>query len=688
MAKMRVHELAKELGLSSKEAIEKLATLGVLVKSHSSSIEDADAARLRVLVDGGPAPAETASAAPAEAPAAAEPREEAAAREPAGTAAPAAAPETAEAPAPAALGVVHVPRGVTVEEFAKKVGVGAGEIIKILLSLGEMKTIAQSLSDEAVELLAHEMGREVAIIAPEADEREILEALEVQLEDEGLLVARAPVVTVMGHVDHGKSSILQQFRKKEMLALEAGGITQAIGAYQVHSGDRPVTFIDTPGHEAFTQMRARGAQVTDVAILVVAADGGVQPQTIEALDHARAAEVPVIVAVNKIDKPEADPGRVRQQLAELGLQPEEWGGDTVFVDVSAKTGDNMDQLLEMILLVADLQELRANPAADARGVAIEAHLDKGRGPVATLIVQRGTLRVGAPVVCGSAWARVRAMLDENGHQVAEAIPSQPVQVTGWSKVPSAGDEFRAVKDDRGAKHLAQEREAKIRHAEFVAAGRRLSLEDLLAKTRAGELPELKLILKADTQGSLEAAAESVEKMDQSQVRTTILRKGVGAITENDVTLAAASGAIVVGFNVRPDASARQLADREGVDVRPYEVIYQLLEDVLQASRGLLAPVEEEVVLGTAEVRATFRTPRGVVAGCYVTEGQIVRGARARLLRDGAVAYTGPIGSLRRFKDDVREVASGFECGIGIEGYNDIKEGDVIEVFEVREVART
>lgn len=670
MSKLRVHELARELGLSSKTIIEKLSVLGVSVRSHASAL-DADAvAKLRRLLDGPRNPGR------------ADPSGESASQEAAEQAAQPAPPEPKADP-------IHVPRGVTVEGFASKVGRPPAEIIKLLLSMGELKTITQSLSDEAVELLAGELGKAVEIVSPEVEElEEAASSVAGESQEEELLEPRAPVVTVMGHVDHGKSSILQQFRKKEMLSLEAGGITQAIGAYQVHSDGRIVTFIDTPGHEAFTQMRARGAQVTDLAILVVAADDGVQPQTIEALDHAQAAEVPVIVAVNKIDKPEADPTRVRQQMADLGLTPEEWGGDTIFVDISAKNNTNLDSLLEMIHLVSDLQELKANPRTPARGVAIEAHLDRGRGPVATLIVQRGMLRVGDPVVCGSAWCKVRAMLDENTHQLSQAGPSQPVQVIGWSRVPAAGDEFRVVRDDREAKRIAQEREARVRQAEFVAAGKPMTLEDLLAKTRAGALPELKLIVKADAQGSVEALVDSLEKMDQSKVRMTILRRGAGAISENDVTLALASGAIVVGFNVRPDAGARQLSEKEGVDVRTYQVIYHLLNDIQQATKGLLAPVQEEVILGAAEVRALFRTPRGVVAGCYVTEGRIVRNARARVVRDGAIAYTGQIASLRRFKDDVREVLAGFECGVGIGDFNDIKEGDVIEVFEVREIAGT
>jgi translation initiation factor IF-2 len=699
MAKMRVHQIAKELGLASKDAVDMLTKLGVDVRNHASTIEDADAAKLRGLVRNGSA----TSATPAPAPRAAAPRAPAAAPPTRGplpqpVAAPAPAPAAAPVPAAApaapaapAASEIMIPRGASVTDFAGKIGKSPTDVIKMLMRLGEMKTITQSLSDDEIEVLANEFDVPVRIVSVADDvsvapEEEAPSASE-EAED-AALETRPPVVTVMGHVDHGKSSILQQFRKKEMLSLEAGGITQAIGAYQVHGKDGlATTFIDTPGHEAFTQMRARGAQVTDVAILVVAADDGVQPQTVEALDHAKAAHVPVLVAVNKIDRPEADPTRVRQQLSELGLTPDEWGGDTVFVDVSAKAGTNLDVLLDMVHLVAEMQNLKANPNVPARGHAIEAHLDRGRGPVATLIVQKGTLKPGQAVVCGSAWARVRTMLDENGHSVPKAGPAQPVQVSGWSRLPQAGDEFFVVKDEREAKRISQEREARQRAADFVAGAKPATLEDLLFKTRTGDVPELRLILKADTQGSLEALTESLTKMHRANLRLNILRRGVGAIGESDVTLAQASDAIVVGFGVRPDAGARQLAEREGVDVRTYQVIYQLLDDISQALRGLLAPEEREFVLGSAQVRATFRIPRAVVAGCYVTDGKVVRGARARLLRDGTVVFTGRIDTLKRFKDDVREVAAGFECGMTLEGFNDIKEGDVIEAFEVRELPR-
>jgi translation initiation factor IF-2 len=546
-------------------------------------------------------------------------------------------------------------------------------------------TITQSLSDEAIQLLAGEYGRELEIVAPEEE----VEEEEDEDVDPSRLRPRPPVVTVMGHVDHGKTLLLDAIRKTDVISGEAGGITQHIGAYQVHQDAQMITFIDTPGHEAFTAMRARGAQVTDIAVLVVAADDGVMPQTIEALDHARAAGVPIVVAVNKVDKPEADPTRVRTQLAEAGIQPSEWGGDHEFVDVSAKTGQNLDKLLETILVVAELQELKADPEGRPRGVTIEAHLDKGRGPVATVLVHKGTFHVGDAVVCGSAHGRIRAMFDENGLPVDEAPPAKPVQILGWTKVPEAGDEVRWAEDEKEARRLAQEREARQRAAELVAAQPATSLADLLVAAREGEISELNMVLKADTQGSLEALNEALEKLATDEVRIRILRKGVGAVAESDVVLAQASQAVVVGFNVRPDAKAREVAEREGVDVRLYRVIYQAVDDLKKALSGLLAPAEEEVELGRAEVRAIFQVPRlGRVAGCYVTGGTVQRGNRARLVRDGTVVYEGRIASLRRFKDDVREVQEGFECGIGLENFQDVKEGDIIEVFEIREVARS
>jgi translation initiation factor IF-2 len=729
MANPRVHEVAKELGLTSKEVLAHLEKIGEAVKSHASTVTEDVAARLRSELGGngakapaaaakaGPAPAKAAPAkgpatAAKAAPAKAAPKPTTAAKAPAPApvakptpspeptpVAPAAAVEPVpdpvaapttepdavpEAPAPIS---VRVHRGITVKDFADKIDRSPAEVVKTLIGLGEMVTVTQSMSDDAVSLVGEELGVTVEIVDPEQQEAD--EALLAEAEeDEGSLVARPPVVTVMGHVDHGKTAILDAIRRTDVAGGEAGGITQHIGAYQVHHDDREVTFIDTPGHEAFTAMRARGAQTTDVVVLVVAADDGVMPQTVEAIDHAKAAKVPIVVAVNKVDKPEADPTRVRQQLSDHGLMPEEWGGDTVFVDVSAKQRTNLDSLIEMILLASDVQlDLKANPDALARGVVIEAHLDKGRGPVATVLVKRGTLYQGDPIVAGAAWGRVRAMLNERGEQVEAAKPGQPVQVLGWQSVPEAGDDFHVEEDEREARSIAEERGHHRREAEIVAA-RGVSLQSLLSATREGEIPELALVLKADVQGSLEALDDQLTRMDQSLVTVNVVRKGVGGITENDVTLAQASNAIVIGFSVVPNAQARVLAEEAGVDIRSYRVIYQAVEDIQSAAKGLLGPEIREVPLGQAEVRATFRVPKlGVVAGCMVQDGVIRRNAKARLVRDGTVIYETTIESLRRFKDDQREVAAGFECGIGLAGFQDIKEGDLIQAFEEREVAR-
>ncbi|HEV2756697.1 MAG TPA: translation initiation factor IF-2 [Actinomycetota bacterium] len=705
MAKPRVHEVAKELGLSSKEVLAHLESIGQPAKSHSSSIEEDVAARVRADLGNGAAPAAEAPAAPAKAPAA-KPSQPAAApapAEPAPVEAPppvAAEPEPAPEPVAAAApepepepegaAAIRVHRGITVKDFAEALDRSPAEIVKVLLGMGEMVTVTQSMSDEAVLLVADELGATVTVIDPEMEEAEADQADAGDDDEDAEMIVRPPVVTVMGHVDHGKTAILDAIRKTDVAGGEAGGITQHIGAYRVHYDGREVTFIDTPGHEAFTAMRARGAQVTDIAVLVVAADDGVMPQTVEAIDHAKAAKVPIVVAVNKIDKPEADPMRVRTQLSDHGLQPEEWGGDTVFVDVSAKQRTNLEGLIEMILLTADVQlegHLKANPTTHARGVVIEAHLDKGRGPLATVLVKKGTLYQGDAIIAGASWGRVRAMLDERGNNVEEATPGQPVQVLGWQSVPEAGDEFRSLDDEREARSIAGEREQHRRAAELVSA-RGTSLQSLLAATREGETPELNLLLKADAQGSVEALDDQLGKLDQSVVKVNVLRKGVGGITENDITLAQASNAIVIGFNVVPNVQARTLAEEGSVDVRTYRVIYQIVQDVENAARGLLGPEEREVPLGQAEVRATFRVPRlGVVAGCMVLEGVIRRNASARLVRDGTVVYETTIGSLRRFKDDQREVAAGFECGIGLEGFQDVKEGDIIQAFEVQEVAR-
>jgi translation initiation factor IF-2 len=696
---LRIHELAKELGVPSKDVLESLQAMGYEGRTASSTVPEEAVPRIRAArgkVKPGSKPrTATAEQLPTRRPVKAKEQvppesgdgEVAAAKTAVALEAPPEAPAPAEEVAAPAAAPVRVSRGATAQDLAEKLDSSAAEIVKVLFSAGEMVSATQSLSDEAIELVATELGRPVEVVRPE---EELKEEEEEEAVDESRLVPRPPVVTVMGHVDHGKTLLLDAIRKTDVVAEEFGGITQHIGAYQVHHDGREVTFIDTPGHEAFTAMRARGAQVTDIVVLVVAADDGVMPQTIEALNHARAAKVPILVAVNKIDKPEADPQRVRQQLTDQGIVPAEWGGEVEFVDVSAKTRENLDRLLETVLLVADILELKADPQAAARGIALEAHLDPGRGPVATVLVLRGTLRVGDAVVCGAAYAKVRAMFDEWGQPLSEAPPAKPAQVLGWKPhVPQAGDEVRVVADEREARHIAQEREARVRAADLAASRPAASLADLLVQARRGELASLNLIVKADVQGSLEAILDALDKLPQDEVRIDVIHKGVGGITENDIALAAASGAVVVGFNVRPDVGARELAETEGVDVRLYRVIYQALDDIRQALSGLLAPEEQETELGRAEVRALFRVPKlGVVAGCMVTHGTITRGALARLVRDGVIIYTGRVGSLRRFKDDVREVAEGFECGIGLENYQDIHEGDVIEAYEVREVART
>jgi translation initiation factor IF-2 len=704
---MRVHELAKELGVTSKDLLAALDAMGFEGRTASSSVPDEAVPRLRA--SGGKAVPGAKPKAAREEPVAkarakprakaepelepkAEPKPEPAAARPDGAATstvavppvgatPPGKPAPTAAPAKPTLPSLKVVRGSSAQDLAEKVGRTPADIVKILLSLGEMVTATQSLSDEAITLVATELGYEAEVVGFEEEFEE-----EEQV-DESRLRPRPPVVTVMGHVDHGKTLLLDAIRKTDVVSQEFGGITQHIGAYQVHVNGREITFIDTPGHEAFTAMRARGAQVTDIAVLVVAADDGVKPQTVEALDHARAAGVPIIVAVNKVDKPEADPQRVRQQMVELGVVPAEWGGTVEFVDVSAKARTNLDGLLETIVLVADLEELNADPEGRARGAVIDAKLDKGRGAVASVLVQRGSLDVGDALVAGSAWAKVRAMLDENGRPVKQAGPSKPVQILGWSAVPNAGDDFREVEDEREARHLAQEREAKFRAAELVTS-RPPTLQELMAQARQAEVPDLNLVVKADVQGSLGAVMDAFLKLPQEEVRVNIIHGAAGAITESDIALAVASDAIVVGFNVRPDANARELADREGVDVRLYRVIYEAIDDIRSALSGMLKPEEREIELGRAEVRALFRVPRvGVVAGSYVLSGNITRNSRARVVRDGVVVYEGRIGSLRRFKDDVREVAEGFECGISIENFQDVHEGDFIEAFEVREVAR-
>jgi translation initiation factor IF-2 len=581
--------------------------------------------------------------------------------------------------------VVKITSGATVKDVAEYLGVAVPEIIKKLMTLGEMATLTQTLSDDAIQVLADEFDKKVEIVSVAEEDGAEPEIAD----DEADLVERPPVVTIMGHVDHGKTSLLDAIRETEVAEGEAGGITQHIGAYQVHQDGKTITFLDTPGHQAFTAMRARGAQVTDIAVIVVAADDGVKPQTQEAIDHAKAAEVPMLVAVNKVDKEGADPTRVRTEMTQHGLQPVEWGGETEFVDVSAKTKTGLDDLLETINVMAEVEELKANPDAEASGVVIESKLDPGRGPVVTVLVQRGTLTVGDALVSGATWGKVRALHDHTGARVKQAVPGQPVEVLGFDTVPDAGEPFRVVENDRTARQQAGERATRLKTEALARrSGRKHSLEDVFRRAREEDLAELNLVLKADVAGSAEALEDEIAKLPQDEIKVNVLHNAVGGINESDVMLAAASDAIIIGFNVRPVGDARQVAEREGIEIRTYSVIYKALDELRAAMQGLLAPEEVEETVGEIEVRQTFRASRiGVIAGSYVREGRVTRGARVRLVRDGTVVHDGRIGSLRRFNDDVREVAQGFECGVVLEGYQDVKEGDVMEVYETRSVAR-
>jgi len=558
-----------------------------------------------------------------------------------------------------------------------------------------MVTATQSLTDDMIELFAAEVGAQVRLVDPGEEKEAELHARYFEDEsddDESLQRSRPPIVTVMGHVDHGKTLLLDRIRETNVVAGEAGGITQHIGAYQVEKEGRTITFIDTPGHEAFTAMRARGAEVTDIAVLVVAADDGVMPQTVEALNHAKAADVPIVVAINKVDRENADPNRVRQQLSELGLVPEEWGGDTIMVEMSALQNLGVDDLLEQLILVADVEELTANPEGRARGSVLEANLDIGRGPVATVLVEAGTLRVGDHLVAGAAWGRVRALIDDLGDNIKEAAPSMPVQVLGLSDVPRAGDEFRVTSDLSTARTIGETREQRYRTQGYnptPSATPGAKLEDIFEQIQRGEAAVLNLIVKADVQGSLEALTESLRKLEREDVKLSFVHRAVGGISQYDVDLAAASNATIIGFNVRPDRKVRELAEAADVEIRTYEIIYKVIEEIQAAMLGMLAPEFEEVVTGDAEVREIFRVPRiGAIAGCYVTNGVITRGSKVRFLREGTIIWRGAINSLRRFKDDVREVQAGFECGIGLSDFQDLHSGDVIETFEEREIPRT
>jgi translation initiation factor IF-2 len=720
----RVYEIARELNLESKEVIGRLNDAGVQVKSHSSSVDEPDYERVfGAAANGDVAPnwrtvaqeeevqeareeAEhaghnaTIAAAPSEEPAS-EPKQDrplkkrrrvvidASARNrgartsvPAPHREPERESSETEAKSPDS-DAVQVEPGATVKDLGEAIGVPPTQIIKILMGLGEMKTLTQTLSTEEIELISEELGIEVEIGAVED-----LAPAEMAPDDAPEeLVEKPPVVTVMGHVDHGKTSLLDRIRQANVQSGEAGGITQHIGAYQVAVGDggKRISFIDTPGHEAFTEMRARGAKVTDIVVLVVAADDGIMPQTLEAIEHARAAGVPLVVAVNKIDVPNANQDRVFGELSERGLVPEVYGGDTITVPVSAKTGEGIDELLENILVVAELEDLKANPKAPASGYVIEGERDPGRGPVATLLLSRGTLNKGDAVLAGTAYGRVRAMLDYTGKRVKDAGPGTPVEILGLSGVPEAGTRFEVLDHERLARDRAQQAEAASRRQELAQGGTRRTLEELLGE---GGTQDLNLVVKADVAGSVEALKEALAKLSTEEVRVNIVRSGVGALTDSDVMLASASDGILLGFNVRPTNPAKQVAEREGVEIRTYDVIYKALEDIEAAMRGMLAPDIQERETGTAEVRQTFRVPNaGVVAGCMVTSGEIFRNNRVRVVREGSIVYEGSIASLKRFRDDARSVREGFECGVGVENFNDLKEGDVLEFFETIEVTR-
>ncbi|HEX6585719.1 MAG TPA: translation initiation factor IF-2 [Solirubrobacterales bacterium] len=747
MAKKRVHEIAKAQGMTSKDLLAALKAAGVEAKAAQSSVEESDAlAALKGSGDGsGGGAATKTKAAPAQKSA---PKAETAPQKaPQGDGAPQAAPEKAadgaskptgakagpkrrrrvvidsqasrrdhiaktqppprpprrrggrrrrplleepsdkELKQPEEQPAIKVNSGATVREVAESLGLSAAEVIKALMKEGEMATLTQTLTDESVASIAKEFDRKIEIVTAAEEE---VESPVVAEDDEKDLVERPPVVTVMGHVDHGKTSLLDAIRQTQVAAGEAGGITQHIGAYQVQHDGKTLTFLDTPGHEAFTAMRARGAKVTDVAVIVVAADDGVMPQTVEAIDHARAAGVPILVAVNKIDKEGADPNRVRTELAQHELNPEDWGGDTVYADVSAKTKDGLDNLLEMILLVTDLEELGANPNASASGTVVESRLDPGRGPVTGVLVQRGTLRVGDAVVAGPVWGKVRAMLDDKGERVEDATPGMPVEVLGFDGVCEAGEHVQVVENERKARALAQERETRLKTEQLARRqARKFTLEEVFQRASEGQLKELNIVLKADVSGSLEALEDEIAKVPQEQVAVNIIHAQTGGINESDVMLASASEAVIIGFNVRPLAEARRAADREGIDIRTYTVIYKVTEDLRAAMEGLLEPEEVEEALGQAEVKQTFKASRvGTIAGCLVTDGKVSRTAGVRLVRDGTIVWSGKVGSLRRFKDDVAEVDEGQECGIVLEGFADIKEGDVLEFFETKQIEKT
>lgn len=644
MSKTRVYNLAKELGISSKKLIEKLEELDIQVANHMSSISEEEAELIMELFN-----------------------------------------EMEVEEVDESLEPVEIDGKLTVGNLSNALDKKSSDIIMALMKAGVMANINQELDLETASNIAKEYSKRIVI----KEEEEELDILPEQLEEdkEEDLSLRPPIVTVMGHVDHGKTTLLDSIRSTNVTKSEAGGITQHIGASTIRINDKKIVFLDTPGHEAFTSMRARGAQVTDIAILVVAADDGLMPQTIEAINHAKAAQVPIIVAINKMDKPSANPDKVKQELSEQGLLVEDWGGEIISVPVSALKGENIDTLLEMILLVAEMEELKANPNRKAVGTVVEAELDKGRGPVATVVVQNGTLNVGDPIVVGSSCGKIRAMINDKGKRVKKAGPSSPVEILGLSDVPEGGDQFVVVGSEKIARSISERRKLKIREAQMKAT-QKVSLDILFEQMKQGDLKELNIIIKADVQGSVQAVRQSLEKLSNDEVVIKVIHGGVGAITESDVMLASASNAIIIGFNVRPVSGVKDVAERESVDVRTYTIIYKAIEDIKDAMTGMLDPEFEEVEIGKAQIRATFKVSGvGTIAGCYVTEGKITRNAGARLVRDGIVIHEGKLSSLKRFKDDVKEVASGYECGMGFENYNDLKEGDFIEAYVMEEVKR-
>ncbi len=684
VSKVRVYELAKQLNISSKSLIQQLEDLGVDIKNHMSTLDSEQANLVKDLLkeedkekkeienkdkDKGKEEKTIKDKRPEKIQTKTEEKKDI---------------NKKKVKAKDSFKEILLPSSIRVGELADELESSATDIIKKLMALGQMVTINQTINFDTASLIAEEYG----YIATMEKEKSIEEELIIEEEDRPEdLVKRPPVITVMGHVDHGKTSLLDAIRETKVTEKEAGGITQHIGAYTVQVHGEKITFLDTPGHEAFTAMRLRGASITDIAILVVAADDGVMPQTIEAINHAKAADVPIIIAINKIDKSTATPDRVKQELTEHGLIAEEWGGDTICVPVSALTGDGIDNLLEMILLVSEMQELKANPNKRAKGSIIEAELNKGRGTVATLLVETGTIRVGDSIVAGTAYGKVRAMVDDKGKRVKKAGPSMPVEIIGLSEVPTAGDTLYVLADDKLARTIA-EKNKEAQREQNLTKTHRLSLDDLFTKIQEGEVKEINIIIKADVQGSIEALRQSLEKLSNEEVRVNTIHTGVGAISESDVMLATASNAIIIGFNVRPDNNAQTIAEKEKVDLRLYRVIYNAIEDMEDAMKGMLDPEYKEVVVGKAEIRQTFKVPNiGTIGGSYVIEGKINRNNQVRIVRDGIVIHEGSISSLKRFKDDAREVLSGFECGIGVERYNDLKEGDIVEAFTMEEIPR-